>query len=112
MLIRTRRAIRVGASRIRVGAMWPSVGATGARGAAGCAFRTDCTSRTLRTGCLPRSLAERAVVLRDHLFELVGHFVGACEHDGLIARFDLATETELETLQPFGREGLEALQFF
>jgi hypothetical protein len=51
-----------------------------------------------------------SVVLRDHLLELVGDFIGACEHDRLVARFDLTTETELETLQTFGRERLQALQ--
>src|SRR5262245_42160111 len=81
-----------------------------ARGATGCTFRTDCSSRTPRTNGLPWSLTECSVVLRDHLLELVGHFIGPCEHHCLIARFDLTTETELETLQAFGRKALETLQ--
>src|SRR5438132_10305626 len=108
MQVNTRTTMMVGASWIRVGAM----GAMGARGAsgAGCTFRTDCTFRTSRTNHLPSSFAESPIVLLHHLLELVGHFLRPRDHDGLIARLDLVTKTELETLQALGGECLQALQ--
>src|SRR5882762_7099609 len=59
---------------------------------------------------LPGRFAERSVILRHHLLELVGHLVGAREHDRLVARLHLAAQAELEPLQPLGRERLQALE--
>src|SRR6476660_8431508 len=92
--------------------MWFSVGAKGATGAigatgaAGCTCRTDCTSRTSRTDLitdgLPRCLAQRSVILRLHLLELIGHFVGARKNHRLVTRFDLTPEPEFKPLQFLG----------
>src|SRR5262249_35297892 len=46
-------------------------------------------SHDLITDGLPRCLAQRSVILRHHLLELIGHFVGPRKDHGLVTRFDL-----------------------